>query len=299
MNNFRDYINSSPNLADNAYRLRQLALQEALLAEAKKKKKKSKSDEKATKDWDGDGKIESGKQEYFGSKDKAIKAKMKNENYEATDSEVIEELLEHLFDEGELDLIIEAAEKKKWIQKAIKKEGSLRKTLKAKKGENISKKKLEAAAKKDGKTGKRARLALTLKKLNEEQSGATTRFNDGDDKPVNGDERVATQPDTLAELQGQLDAAIDAYDDVIHSQGREFAGSSQARAMKDRIAQLQNAVMKMTPSPKPIGADFFAQTSVADQSERIPSAAERGLNMGPKRVPPTVYDKGQSGPDDR
>ena len=29
MHNFKDYLNFSPNAADNAYRLRQLALQEA------------------------------------------------------------------------------------------------------------------------------------------------------------------------------------------------------------------------------------------------------------------------------
>jgi hypothetical protein len=79
MHNFKDYLNFSPNAADNAYRLRQLALQEALLAEAKKKKakkdsKKSKdADKKADKDYDGDGEIETGKKEYFGSRDKAIK----------------------------------------------------------------------------------------------------------------------------------------------------------------------------------------------------------------------------------
>jgi hypothetical protein len=53
----------------------------------------------------------------------------------------------------------------KWIQKAIKKKGSLRKTLGAKKGKDIPEKKLKAATKKKGVTGKRARLAETLKKL--------------------------------------------------------------------------------------------------------------------------------------
>jgi hypothetical protein len=53
------------------------------------------------------------------------------------------------------------AEKKKWIAGAIKHPGSLRKTLGAK--DNIPEKKLAAAAKKGGKTGKRARLAQTLK----------------------------------------------------------------------------------------------------------------------------------------
>ena len=35
-----------------------------------------KEDKKAAKDYDGDGKVESGKEEYFGSKDKAIKKAM-------------------------------------------------------------------------------------------------------------------------------------------------------------------------------------------------------------------------------
>jgi len=38
-------------------------------------------DKKAKKDYDGDGKVESGKEEYFGSKDKAIKKAMKKEGF--------------------------------------------------------------------------------------------------------------------------------------------------------------------------------------------------------------------------
>ena len=51
----------------------------------------------------------------------------------------------------------------KWIQKAIKKPGALRKELGAKEGQPIPAKKLAAAAKKPGKLGQRARLAETLK----------------------------------------------------------------------------------------------------------------------------------------
>ncbi|RKY30079.1 MAG: hypothetical protein DRP74_07710 [Candidatus Omnitrophota bacterium] len=54
---------------------------------------------------------------------------------------------------------------KKWIQQAIKKPGALRKTLGVKEGKTIPVKKLQEAAKKSGVTGKRARLALTLRKL--------------------------------------------------------------------------------------------------------------------------------------
>ena len=53
----------------------------------------------------------------------------------------------------------------KFIQKAIKKPGSLRKSLGIKKGKTIPKSKLKAAAKKPGKLGQRARFAITLKKL--------------------------------------------------------------------------------------------------------------------------------------
>lgn len=53
----------------------------------------------------------------------------------------------------------------KWIQKAIKKPGALRKSLGAKPGKPIPAGKLAAAAKKPGKLGQRARLAITLKKM--------------------------------------------------------------------------------------------------------------------------------------
>ena len=51
------------------------------------------------------------------------------------------------------------------IQKAIKKPGSLRKSLGVKKGEIIPKSKLNKAAKKGGKLGQRARFAKTLSKI--------------------------------------------------------------------------------------------------------------------------------------
>lgn len=53
--------------------------------------------------------------------------------------------------------------KKNWIADAVKKPGALRKELGAKPGKPIPAGKLEAAAKKPGKLGQRARLAMTLK----------------------------------------------------------------------------------------------------------------------------------------
>ena len=51
----------------------------------------------------------------------------------------------------------------KWIQKAIQKPGALRKSLGVAEGKKIPAKKLEAATKKPGKLGQRARLAKTLR----------------------------------------------------------------------------------------------------------------------------------------
>ena len=53
----------------------------------------------------------------------------------------------------------------KWIAKAIKKPGALRKELGVKKGKKIPRVKLNSAAKKSGKEGQRARLAKTLSTL--------------------------------------------------------------------------------------------------------------------------------------
>ena len=52
-----------------------------------------------------------------------------------------------------------------WIAKAVKNKGALHKELHVKKGKKIPAKKLEAAAKKPGVEGRRARLAKTLKRL--------------------------------------------------------------------------------------------------------------------------------------
>lgn len=90
-----------------------------------------------------------------------------SEELEVAD-EIIDSLCEDLdLSEELVEAVLSEEEKKKWIQKAIKKEGSLRKSMKTKEGKNIPVSKLKAAAKKGGKMGKRARLALTLRKLNE------------------------------------------------------------------------------------------------------------------------------------
>jgi hypothetical protein len=53
-----------------------------------------------------------------------------------------------------------------FIKSAIKKPGQLHRDLKVPNGKKIPAAKLKAAAKKKGKVGQRARLAITLKKMN-------------------------------------------------------------------------------------------------------------------------------------
>jgi hypothetical protein len=53
----------------------------------------------------------------------------------------------------------------KWIQGAVKKPGQLHRDLGVAAGKKIPASTLQAAAKKPGKVGQRARLALTLRRL--------------------------------------------------------------------------------------------------------------------------------------
>ena len=53
----------------------------------------------------------------------------------------------------------------KWIQKAIKRPGALRKKAGVKKGQKIPGSQLRSMAKQKGRTGRQARLAITLGKL--------------------------------------------------------------------------------------------------------------------------------------
>lgn len=59
----------------------------------------------------------------------------------------------------------------KWIQNAIKHPGALHRQLHVPAGKPIPVKKLRQAIKKGGTLGRRARLALTLRKINKKRGG--------------------------------------------------------------------------------------------------------------------------------
>lgn len=63
------------------------------------------------------------------------------------------------------ELLSEAEKQHFWIKKAIKHPGALHKALHVPQGDKIPAGKLDAAAKKNGKVGKEARLAKTLSHL--------------------------------------------------------------------------------------------------------------------------------------
>ena len=69
---------------------------------------------KAKKDHDGDGKVESGKAEYFGSKDKAIKIAMKKEDFDAKQSELWDEASKILTELSELTETTYTVTGEKW-----------------------------------------------------------------------------------------------------------------------------------------------------------------------------------------
>ena len=91
----------------------------------------------------------------------------------------------------------------KWIQKAIKKPGALKKQLHVPADEPIPAGKLKAAAHKGGKLGQRARLAMTLRKLKEELGLTDEQL-----------EAIHAIEDKMLDPVGQEDADIDNDGDV-------------------------------------------------------------------------------------
>lgn len=89
------------------------------------------------------------------------------EQIEVTDEDIewLEQLTQEQYDQMTDDQKQMVYEAEKWIAKAIEHPGALRRQLGTPEGKNIPRGKLEAAAKKGGALGKRARLAMTLSKL--------------------------------------------------------------------------------------------------------------------------------------
>lgn len=220
-----------------------------ILNEGKKKvAKKSKGNEKmADKDYDGDGEVESSKDEYFGSKDKAIKEKMKKKGK------------------------VVSKDKKKVL----------------KEGTQVS----------DGQITYGG-FPRTLK----EQS-VTSQFNDGDDAGQgNQTEPIATHSDSqetpLSHLQAKLEQMLTNYEEIKDLRMQRSMAGQQAReamrALEQQIFDHPDNVASRAAAAAARAAEgpgFFSQRG--DGRPMIPSETlqQRGLNLGPRRLPPNDYEK--------
>lgn len=101
------------------------------------------------------------------------------------------------------------AEQEKWIQKAVEKPGALHKQMHVPQDEKIPVGKLKAAAEKGGKLGKRARLALTLRKLKE-----TLTLSEEEMKAIDELEDSLDLTEEKLDAVGQEDADVDNDGDV-------------------------------------------------------------------------------------
>ena len=109
-------------------------------------------------------------------------------------------------------------EKEKWIQKAIKKPGALHKQLHVPADKKIPAEKLKAAAEKGGKLGKRANLAMTLKKFKEEY------------------EEHSIYDQMIQEVLSKDAKAGDWIHDFVHSDNPKFAGKSKEKRKQMALA---------------------------------------------------------------
>ena len=148
-----------------------------------------------------------------------------------------------------------------------------------------------------------------ISKLNE--NGIVSQYNDADDKP--GDEQIATEPDGLTALEIALKKMRSEFEEQEHNlsdpEYRWSASSSGRKAMgeilrmEEKIRQHPEFKAKVAAAEAARAAEgpgFFSQRGARrDDFNRIDTPEERGLNRGPKRLPPTDYDLGRSSHKDR
>jgi hypothetical protein len=160
-------------------------------------------------------------------------------------------------------------EEEKWIQKAIKKPGALKKQLGVPADEPIPAGKLKAAAEKGGKMGQRARLAMTLKKLKEEN------------------ELSEEQSAKLDELIAQLEAMdpVGQEDGDIDNDGDKDSSDKYLQARRDAIGK----AMKKEGAE---GEDHEVSMANNALDDIIKNATELKAKMGEneKEIPAWIQD---------
>ncbi len=174
--------------------------------------------------------------------------------------------LEHYGEEGADDFLTAAdvervqVDEAKWIQKAIKNPGGLHRALGVPQGKPIPVGSIRAAAKKGGKTGRMARLALTLRKMRGKKESVNV-------KP----EAVLTSApmDSKEEVVAQIDAVKQAIADapVVDL----TLGERVVAAIKDGFAALK----PKAEEPKPVvEAVTVPAPTVAEKPVEAPKQVE-------------------------
>ena len=229
-------------------------IEEINLLEAKIKKKKKKM---AKKDYDGDGKIESSKDEYFGSKDKAIKAAMEKKKSLKEGREVIGG-----------GLIYGGFPK---VLKEQKDQGGVVGQFNDSDDSNPSDEKI--ATQPDSSDEEVATQPDSLAKLQARLAKMQDQFDQAESDLSDSDSRWSRTMAGRA-MQGKILAMQDSIRQHPETQAK-MAAAEAARAAE--------------------GPGFFSQRGAKpDPFYRIDTPAERGLNMGAKPLPLTDYDKAKS-----
>jgi hypothetical protein len=174
----------------------------------------------------------------------------------------------------------------KWIQQAIEKPGALRKSLKVKAGKNIPAGKLEKAAKKGGKLGKRARLAMTLKKLHE-QDNLSEEQRSKIEKLM---ERTETQFPAESSINEDVNGAID---NMESDQGEDDHEGSMAKADLLALHKQAGELYNMIGEDEQL--EGWIQSKITKAADYISSVYN---NMQYEKSKPTSVGNGMGTPAD-
>lgn len=152
----------------------------------------------------------------------------------------------------ELPSITPLKEEEKWIQKAIEKPGALHKQLGVPAGEKIPAATLKAAAEKGGKLGKRARLAMTLKKLKEMEM-TPDQEKKVDELLVQMEELTAKQKQLDVDKDGKIEA--DDLAKLRASKKDEVVAESEDHEVSMASSTLDSIIRHATELKGKIGMD--------------------------------------------
>lgn len=179
-------------------------------------------------------------------------------------------------------------EDEKWIQKAINpaKKGALKKALHVPQDEKIPTSKLDAAAKKGGKLGQRARLAKTLRKLDESNSELNAKRNLQYELSEAGcsDQELNTKDihelgDKYSKKSEGVKSAHDYYKRI---SGKDMSKINENLAIKDWVRTLAENNYHSFTSKKEIMNLISEKMNSTETMQPMPAKAKKGHNGIPE-----------------